>query len=1155
VLLLDRRNLTQDGDPQCFANGISLQTYLRGLTGSDIVVVGTNSGQAGDSGMGNGYLDTTAIGGSAYNCSSTTMVAGTTGCSSTTPGGTNDIATFYLAIGAVNAKPGSAYEYYVTPGDPVLPSAYAEGMFVEDANGNYNFQSYNNVEYIVSPGATAATTSVSIMNTPDMPAGQTVYTPPSPPTGRASGFWLLVLNRSSLHPENCPSTQNGNNYSAPGCGTFYPTNTATNQDVLNLANDLGSVGRGQLAILTSVGVPGWNSSASAMASQGDGTSNNTDVLGGVLQKYGIPDKSILYTGATGSAYTMIGSPGLGGPLTGHNVLSTTTYSAQGQTGYVHGTFARDSHGLYEPTHTEQQSSAQDNANVDLGIILSMAPQEWPELGTVLASGNTLTGQTAAYQYLSYYLLNQKYVVGEVDANGNPQPGVTGTYAYDIHYFFTGSLNTSIDYHTYDPIDATYPGTSWTSPDGKTLSFTQQEFNSVKYQMHNEVVALTNVLTYLVTGSTNFKDLVAAGNSNAALSLLQAVSEVQANISQIGDTPPPTTPVTVSPFHIMQRIAGDAGPALTIATDGVINPEDIALVNKAIGFVGDLYAAAGSTGGGLSTGDPSPQKEIPRLDYRLDTTIGNLAGADLQGQILAGFDATLDSITGDWAKLQAVGGGNIAKSPLFTPKQTTQNEVINMITKSSQKSMYLSLIPQIYQVHRWTMTGGGMTNSADFGYTKNGDTNSCHQFYDHPQGAWAAVTYPTYGGTQYWEAWHNDNQGTYGDHWPFQYIYGIPYLDFYMLALPFTNQGSSGAASTVINPNVAGILFGNGSGQLNIPRDEFVAIKGPMDVRITDGGSSSLDMAYEPDGANPGHAPYTNPIGIENGNICSAGAMNGTVSDAPRPVNPRATTTTLRMAASAVLGSDLNITASVAMASGSSIPAGKMNFKDGSNIFATVPLDSMGTASNKLSGLTLGTHSITAYFIPSDSTSPSDSGAISLMVYANSPEMQLTLSQSTLDVSYSNMSSALSLNVQALYGLAGTVNYTCSGLPAGMNCAFSPSSSTVADGGMAKTTFTISGSPLTAASSLGITKGWGIILLPVPLLLAVRLRSKARIAGLAPLLVLLVFAIGSLSGCGGGSSNQAPTQAPTFKETGTKTVLVTAASGTVTRTVPLVVTIK
>jgi hypothetical protein len=135
-------------------------------------------------------------------------------------------------------------------------------------------------------------------------------------------------------------------------------------------------------------------------------------------------------------------------------------------------------------------------------------------------------------------------VGQVDANGNVQPGVTGPYAYDIHYFFTGSLNTAIDYRTFDPLNTTHPGASWTSPDGTTFSFTQQEFDSVKYQVHNEVVALTNVLTYLVTGSTHFKDLVAAGNSNAALSLLQAVLDVQANIAQIGMTPPPTTPATV-----------------------------------------------------------------------------------------------------------------------------------------------------------------------------------------------------------------------------------------------------------------------------------------------------------------------------------------------------------------------------------------------------------------------------------------------------------------------------------------------------------------------------------------------------------------------------------------------------------------------------------
>ena len=43
----------------------------------------------------------------------------------------------------------------------------ANGMLVEDANGNYNFQATNAVEYIVNPGRTSS--SISITNAPSAP--------------------------------------------------------------------------------------------------------------------------------------------------------------------------------------------------------------------------------------------------------------------------------------------------------------------------------------------------------------------------------------------------------------------------------------------------------------------------------------------------------------------------------------------------------------------------------------------------------------------------------------------------------------------------------------------------------------------------------------------------------------------------------------------------------------------------------------------------------------------------------------------------------------------------------------------------------------------------------------------------------------------------
>jgi hypothetical protein len=164
-----------------------------------------------------------------------------------------------------------------------------------------------------------------------------------------------------------------------------------------------------------------------------------------FRQLGIPDTTVLSLGGANSAFTYITSLGLGNSLSGQSVLSTTAYSQQGQSGYVHGLFTRDLKGLYRPGHSEQQAAGADYSNLTMGLVSSYTPVDWPELASQLPGVDSLAGQKAAYAYLSWYLLNAWYVQSEYGSQGVPAP-----YAYDIHYFFTGSLNTFIDYHTFDP---------------------------------------------------------------------------------------------------------------------------------------------------------------------------------------------------------------------------------------------------------------------------------------------------------------------------------------------------------------------------------------------------------------------------------------------------------------------------------------------------------------------------------------------------------------------------------------------------------------------------------------------------------------------------------------------------------------------------------
>jgi len=1176
VIVLDRQTLQQksaapESSPQCISNGNALKLYLSSLSHAipklnDIVIVGTNYGITSDAGDSVALLDTSAIGGRAYNCSPAQ-------CNLlNVPLGTTDAPYQYMAIGVPGAAPGSAYENYTTLTNTTPASA--TGMFVEDASGNYNFQSSGNVEYMVQPGATAAQAYIQVNYPPNQSQYQVTYWPPSI-SNNASGFWLLVLDRNTLAPVPAvtsvtpctPNAPNGTSVIVPNCGLYIATGGAQGSpaNITELTAALNAVTNSQIAILTTVGTAGW-AAPKVMAGTGPsyGADNGTLELSGALQRFGIPDKLILQTGTTGSTFTVVGSPALGGPLNGHNVLSTNYLSEQGQTGYIHGTLAKDNHGLYEPAHTQQEpglnfssNTSTDDANLQLGVVLSQQPVEWPIFAAPLFGNGTLAGQIDAYKYLSWYLLNNYYFVGQLTQNGL-QYAVDPPYAYDIHYFFTGSLNTWLDIHTFDPQNVPFPSNSngcssctWQGPDGTQLNFTVSEFADARYQLHNEIADLTNVLTYFVTGSTNLKDLVAAGNSNAALSILQAFSTVEANINAQGVALDQKAPVKVNPWHIVNMIAGAVAPAVTFVTGGEVNTANIKIAAKAIGILGDVVTAAGSMNGGLSSGNQSNTDVLPQLDYSLDTTVGQLAGLSLQGQFLAGFDATLDSITGDWNKLNALGSSAVANQVLFSPTQATQNTTISAITTAEQRSMYMSLIPSVFQMQFWNMTSGTAT-LPDMGFTNKGDTGTCSSFYpgltSPPNGAAAPgvyVSYPTYGGTSYPQNW-TDNQ--YG--YPFEYSENNPYKDWYVLSLPFVNQGHTNTTAQVMNTALANILFGSGAGQLSLSLDEFVAKFGPMDSLITGGASQWVNFSTVVN-----YNGYVISNGISTSQICAQNEVNNSSSvlGATPPPSTGATVTTLQMPSSAVVGDHVTLQATVMVQATSTPAGGSVQFRDGPTVLQTVTLDTTGSASYTVNTLALGPHLLSASYASTDGSKPSDSMPQTLNVYASSPDMKLSLSQSSLDVSYGTVSSATTLQVQALSGMSGTVNFACTGLPIGLACTFQPASSTITDGATVTTSFTITGTA-PSTSSFGGNKGWGLLLIAVPLMLSQRIRKNGKKMAyvMFPLLLLTLLGFGSVVGCSGGST---PAQTSTLRDTGKKTVLISATSGMLTKTTPLVVNVQ
>jgi len=1160
VMVFDRQTLEEktsapESSPQCVSGGTGLKSYLATLPAGDLVVLGTNYGVNADS-----NLDTTAIGGTDYTKApyngNTTL--------KTYPQG-------YMAIGAVGAANGSAYENY-SSANGQSTNYYAYGMFTEDSFGNYSFQSSDAIEYIVSPndpvyGASVVKTAIQAQFN-NRYAGQNwlVYSPCGS-TGCANtsidnGYYLLIIGRDTLIPVTTGSNGSCNVVNTnpvaknevlyENCGTFFPTGSSSygtaTQAYQNLATALNAVTPGQLAFLTTVGTAAFADTANGqfqVAATANGTSYAYGQFAPALESLGGTPKTTLFLYQPNTAYTLVSSPGFGNSLTGDAVVSTNIDSAQGQTGYVHGTLERDNNGLYRPADAAQETPADaaNNTGADytLDKVTLQQPQEWPELSGSLTGGSSAAGMVSAYQYISYQLLTQYYL-----------KGAQGAYLDDIHYYFTGGNNTSIDYHTFDPANLHYPGGtqgcySWNDPvSGQTLPcFTANDFSAVANQVSVEVVDLVNVLQFMVNGSTNMKDIVAGGNASVALALTSAATTVYQ--STLGPSTA-TTPVTLNLHKIFNLATKIESLAVAIASDGIIPPGTIGggsgggsgngggnngqpsiftAIKKTVTLVKDISKVASAASGPFYTGGHTP---TPTTNYTFVATVSQLANSNLQGSMSIGFDTALDSILSDWGRLNAIGPQitNTNNPTFYSQNQVAQNASVNVLTQGAQRGFFLALLPVEYNVQFWPSTILGNTQpdmSSIHAHTFG--TATCNPFYPY-----SASTSP-------WQQWAMEYPSYAGEDQPFQNDSSTnpTALDWFTIASPkATGSGSDSAQFQVIDSELSTVLFS--PSQLNLPMDVFA---------VTTNGNGPLPvMTYNGQTSDP-NLNYLTAVGYGAGSIGSAGNcafLDGAIQGTQNLIS---TTTTYTGPTAAVVGQMTNLQATVAPASGTAVPTGSVIFTDRGVTLGTAPLDATGKATLSTSTLVLGLHTIIAYYSRQDPFDSSTSTAATLSINADAPDVQLTASASTLQVSYGATSSAINLQVASLSGMAGTVSFACSGLPIGMNCQFSPSQATLTDGSSATTSMTISSTnPKTAG--LGAWKGLSALLLVLVLLSGLVIGRRARSVQMLCGLVLIAL-IGTV-GCGGSDNSTKPLQ-----ETGTKTILVSATSGSITKSVPINVTIQ
>ncbi len=245
-----------------------------------------------------------------------------------------------------------------------------------------------------------------------------------------------------------------------------------------------------------------------------------------------------------------------------------------------------------------------------------------------------------------------------------------------------------------------------------------------------------------------------------------------------------------------------------------------------------------------------------------------------------------------------------------------------------------------------------------------------------------------------------------------------------------------------------------------------------------------------------------------------------------------TTAVTSSSATANPGAAVTFTATVTPASSSyGAPAGTVAFQDGTSTLGTGTLTN-GVATYTTSALTAGTHQITATYAAAGVFGGSTSAAITETIAA--PGFTASANPASLTIA-SGASGTSTLTVSVVGGYTGTVTPTCGTLPAHFACSIAPLSTanpvnipssytlTIATNGATTTAMTENPAPPGAWQGARV---WSAsLLLPGTLgLMGFGLRRRRRgVRGLLHLSLAMLFCAGLLgvTGCGGGSNNNAP----------------------------------
>jgi hypothetical protein len=260
--------------------------------------------------------------------------------------------------------------------------------------------------------------------------------------------------------------------------------------------------------------------------------------------------------------------------------------------------------------------------------------------------------------------------------------------------------------------------------------------------------------------------------------------------------------------------------------------------------------------------------------------------------------------------------------------------------------------------------------------------------------------------------------------------------------------------------------------------------------------------------------------------------------------------------STVSGQSTTLTATLSPFSlpGLSTNGETITFKSGAQTLGTGTLAS-GVATLTTSSLPVGTDSITASYGGDAVLPASNAAAINVIVTATTTTISLSSSSSSLNIANPCGSASTTLTLSAQSSFNGTVNLACvinflgtgtATLPP--TCSLNPSSVQLTNGGSASSTLTVNTTGNTVRNEIPSLRHTGIAVVGL-LLLGLIPRRRRPAAWLFSL--LMIAALGTIAGCGSGSTPPTSTSQTTV---GSYSIVITATSGLTiaSTTIPLVV---